>query len=250
MAPPTAASLLICRRPLAAPRLRLLCLPYAGGSASLFFTWTSLLPADIEVRSAQFPGRQERLSEPPLRSVEAMVDALAAALAPLPPAPLFIYGHSLGSAVGFELARRLQGTPHSARGLVAAARRAPQLPPNRPQLYQLPDPAFKDMLHRLYGMPLEVLRNDDLMSIALPSLRGDFTAHDLYTYTPGPPLELPLTILSGSKDPAVTRAEAEAWSEITTQYRGLHEVDGGHLFVQSHRQWVLARILDALQEAR
>ncbi|MDX9681378.1 thioesterase domain-containing protein [Pseudomonas protegens] len=45
------------------PRCRLVCLPHAGGSASFFNDWRGQLPADVELVSVQYPGREERLSE-------------------------------------------------------------------------------------------------------------------------------------------------------------------------------------------
>lgn len=41
-------------------RLRLFCLPYAGGSALMFRTWPNALPADVEVCPVQLPGRSTR----------------------------------------------------------------------------------------------------------------------------------------------------------------------------------------------
>jgi surfactin synthase thioesterase subunit len=35
------------------------------------------------------------------------------------------------------------------------------------------------------GVPPEVAANRELMDIFLPSIRGDYTAIDGYTYTPG-----------------------------------------------------------------
>lgn len=234
------------RRALETPRVRLICLPYAGGGASIFHAWMAALPADIEVLPVQFPARQTRLHEPPLRSVSGMVDALVQALSALPPAPLVLYGHSLGSLVAFELARQLRDTPAAPRALIVAARRAPQLPATREPLHTLSDAAFKDALHRLYGAPLSLLQNDDLMAIAMPALRGDFAAHDLYEPRSSPPLEIPLTVLFGTRDPSVSREASLAWREVTTRYQGLYEVDGAHLFVDTHRPWVLERVREVL----
>lgn len=235
-------SLLRCRRPLSQPRARLLCLPYAGGGATIFQSWAGQLPADIEVRVAQFPGRQDRLREPTLKSVAAMNDALYEALSALPPAPLYLYGHSLGALIAFELARKLASMQRPPAGLIVGGRRAPHMPPRRAPIHMLPDAEFKDALHHLYGTSRAVLQDSDLMAIALPALRGDFTAHDLYQYVPGAPLDVPITVLSGQKDWSMTREDALAWAELSTRYQGLHELDAGHLFVDSHASWVLERV--------
>src|SRR5882757_9949230 len=44
----------------AASCLRVYCLPHAGGSASLFWPWRSLLPPEIELWGIEYPGHGRR----------------------------------------------------------------------------------------------------------------------------------------------------------------------------------------------
>jgi surfactin synthase thioesterase subunit len=247
MTPLDADRWLRTRRPLARPRLRLICLPYSGGGATLFHAWPDVLPADVEVRAVQLPGRQDRLSEPPLTSVATLTERLHAALAALPPAPLAFYGHSVGALVAFELSRRLQshGTPPVA--LIVAARGAPHVPRRLSPMYNLPEAAFLDTLHRRYGSPLSLLQNAQLMELCLPSLRADLMASDTYVYTPSEPLRLPVTVLHGRQDSALPAADVAAWRELAAGPVEVHEIDAGHLFVDTHRPWVLARVGQALR---
>ena len=59
-------------------RLRLFCLPYAGGSAvRIYGAWDRYLPADIEVVPVELAGRGSRIGEVPVPRAEALVaDAL------------------------------------------------------------------------------------------------------------------------------------------------------------------------------
>jgi pyochelin biosynthesis protein PchC len=84
---------------------RLVCLPFAGGSASFFHPLSAALP-DVEVLAAQYPGRQDRLSEPPVADLGAMADAVAAEQ-PADSARTVLFGHSVGALVAYEVARRL-----------------------------------------------------------------------------------------------------------------------------------------------
>ena len=51
------------------PRLRLLCFPYAGGSANAFYTWSKQLPPEVEVWALQLPARGPRYKEPTVDSI-------------------------------------------------------------------------------------------------------------------------------------------------------------------------------------
>ena len=46
-------------------RLRLFCLPYAGGGAAAFARWVNLLPPTVESCRVQLPGRENRWREAP-----------------------------------------------------------------------------------------------------------------------------------------------------------------------------------------
>ena len=52
-----------CARPRPAARVRLFCVPYAGGGTGAFRTWADRLPDFVEVLGIQPPGRESRLLE-------------------------------------------------------------------------------------------------------------------------------------------------------------------------------------------
>lgn len=91
-----------------ASRLRLVCLPHAGGTATLSHGWAGVLPRGVEVLATRYPGRQERFGEPCASSMTELADAITDALEPELDAPVAFFGHSLGSAVAYEVARRLE----------------------------------------------------------------------------------------------------------------------------------------------
>src|SRR5579859_3905311 len=86
-------------RPRQMPRLRLFCLPYAGGGASMFRDWTTGLPADIDVCPILLPGRESRVREPAFSRVEPLVEALAPAVLPYLDVPYALFGHSMGALI-------------------------------------------------------------------------------------------------------------------------------------------------------
>jgi surfactin synthase thioesterase subunit len=244
-----AALWLPARRRLEAPRVRVLCLPYAGGSATIYRAWSAGLPSDVEVRPVQLPARQDRRHETPLTRVDAIVTPLVAAIEALPPAPTAIFGHSFGGLVAYELARRLSaaGTPPLA--LVVGARHAPHLPPLAPPIHALATEAFVETLHRRYGTAWTLLRDPELMALALPSLRADFAAYESYEHNAGPRLATPITVLHGLQDRTLTREHAEAWGDLTTAGAAVQSIDAGHFFVDTHREWVLAQVRQTLLAA-
>src|SRR5258708_10641426 len=90
------------RQPRPHARLRLFCLPYAGGGASIFRLWPAGLPSGVEVCAIQLPGREARLKEAPFNHVRPLTLALTPVLEPFLDRPFALFGHSIGALVAFE----------------------------------------------------------------------------------------------------------------------------------------------------
>jgi surfactin synthase thioesterase subunit len=243
----TPGSWIAGRKPSPMARLRLFCLPYAGGSALIFRAWSNVLPADIEVCPIQLPGRSTRLKEQPFTEMSALVQVLAQALSSLLDKPFAIFGHSLGALVGFELALQLrrQYGVNPVRLFVSAGR-APQAPRRGSSIHALPAKEFLAEVRRLNGIPKEVLEHDELMAIILPLLRTDFALYDTYEYSAEPPLNCPISAFGGLRDSKVSESDLEAWRDETTAFFSLRMLPGDHFFLNTAQPLLLQLISQEL----
>jgi surfactin synthase thioesterase subunit len=235
------------RRLVAAPRLRLVCIPYAGGAAALYRSWAKDLPSTIDVCPVELPGRGLRLGEPLITDMGAMAEHLAAAIAELPGnVPLALFGHSMGARIAFEVARRLErrvvhlfasGSP--APGM----RRDLFLDDPRPTA-ELNDDEFRRRLHHLGGTPRQVLEHDELMAHVLPIVRADFVLIEAYSADPDARLSCPLTAFAGAQDPGAAEGDPAmvSWRQRTTGKSRIVGVDAGHFFLESHRADLLREV--------
>lgn len=231
------------RSPRETPGLRLFAFPWAGGGATVFQTWASGLPADVELLPVQLPGREERLGEPAFERIEPLVEATRQALAPHLDVPFAFYGHSMGALVAFELTRALRrrGGPMPAR-LMVSGRRAPHLPVPRPHLHALPDAEFLAGLRRLQGTDDAVLESSELMALVLPTLRADFAVCETRVHAEEPPLDLPITAFGGVSDREAGFADVAAWRHHTRGGFRSRMFPGHHFFPRSCRVALLAEI--------
>jgi surfactin synthase thioesterase subunit/glycosyltransferase involved in cell wall biosynthesis len=221
--------------------IRLFCFPYAGGGASIFRAWPDHLPGAIAVCPVRLPGRETRLAEPAFDRMEQLIPALLDAIAPYLDKPFALFGHSMGAAIAFELARALSRNPSA---LFVAGARAPQFRRNH---VPSPPPSDEDLLaelRRLNGVPQELLDHPELMQVALPALRADTALYRNYIYREGPPLACPIHAYGGLADERITREDLAAWAEQTTQAFTLAMFPGGHFFLQTHQ----AEFLEALAQ--
>lgn len=213
---------------------RLVCLPHAGGSASYFFPVSRALSPTVDVVAIQYPGRQDRRSEPCLESVADLADGIAEAVRPLTGLPLSFFGHSLGATLAFEVARRLERDGLPVAGLFASGRRAPSR--HRDERFHLcDDPGLLAEVRKLSGTAPQLLDDDEVIRMVLPAIRSDYRAAETYRYSPGPPLTCPVVALVGGDDPKVSREEAEAWADHTEGPFRLRVFPGGHFYLNT---WV------------
>lgn len=203
----------------------------------MFRSWPDAFP-DIEVRAVQLPARQDRFSEPGVSSVAALASSIVEALAALPSSPTLLFGHSFGALLAYEVARRLRAKAAPVLGLVVGARGAPHVPSRNRKIHALPAAEFTQALHEDFGTSLALLNNADLMELAMPSLRADFAAIERYAHESGPKLDCDITVLRGTGDAGLTRAEADKWTELSTGAVRVEEISAGHFFVDSHNDWV------------
>lgn len=220
--------------------LRLFCLPYAGGGASIFHTWKTAFPMTLQVCPIQLPGRENRLREQPFRHLPPLLAALAKALSPYLERPFALFGHSMGALIAFELARylrRISGV-HPVH-LFVAGFDAPQIARTHKPVHALPEPEFLDKLRTLKGTPEEVLAHDELIHLLLPTLRADFALCETYEYSDDAPLDCPLTVFGGLEDDTTSPAHLQAWNKQTACACTVHMLPGAHFFLRENRNKIL-----------
>lgn len=214
------------------PSARLLCFPYAGGSASFFLPFSALHADGVDVVAVQYPGRQDRSAEPPIGDIGTLADRIREALTD-DGIPLTLFGHSMGTLVAFEVARRLEDSGRGPVRMFASGRRAPSIERDE-RTHLADDDGIVAEVRRMDGTPESILRNPGFMRAALPALRADYRAAETYRCPPGATVRCPISALTGDGDPTTSVADAGAWARHTTGRFSAHVFAGGHFFLADH----------------
>ncbi|MFF4354859.1 thioesterase II family protein [Streptomyces sp. NPDC001530] len=228
-------------------RVRLVCFPHAGGSATFYFPVSRTLSPSVDVLAVQYPGRQDRHNEPCVGDITELAERAVDELLSLDPRPLALFGHSMGALVSYEVARRLESRGIQPVRLFVSGRRAPTCVRDE-NVHRRDDNGLIDELKKLSGTDAQILGDPDVLRMILPAIRSDYRAVESYRHQPGPALNCPIVALTGDDDPQVTLDEAKAWSGRTTGGFALKVYEGGHFYLNSHAASVMETISSFIEE--
>lgn len=208
----------------------LVMLPHAGGGASYYRRLAKGVTADVDVVVVQYPGREDRLGDPPADSLLSLADSIAEEISDAEIDAPVLFGHSMGALIAFEVARRLEkdGRAASAPRHVVLSGRGPQ--PLSSTLHLSTDDDLVRTVEGLGATPPGLLDDPDIRAMLLGPVRNDYRLVETYRREPLPLLDADITTFAGTDDPTVDPSAIRAW-QTTTRGRYRSEVfPGGHFF--------------------
>ncbi len=238
-----------CPKPVAKPKLRLICFPPAGSGTIIYHKWAACLPPNVEMWNMRLPGRESRLRDPLFYRLPPLIESIAETLIPHLDVPYLLFGHSLGSLISFELTRYIRG-PGSPMPLhlILSGHRAPHRPPLMPPIHQAGDEQFLTQVKAMGGTPDAVFENEEIVELMLPPLRADFTVCENYRFLEDKPLDIPINVFGSDQDCHAHEADILAWEQHTTGTFKSKMFHGNHFYFQNDPEPLLSSINQSLQQ--
>lgn len=227
-------------------KLSLICVPFAGASASYFHSWRVHAAPDIELVPVQMPGRGRLIDHEPVRSVrEAVATVLPQLLPSVGGTRVALFGHSSGGVLALALAQEL-ATRTNVEVIRLFVSGAPGPGSRRNQRATgLPDREFIERIEDFAGYRHVALENPEMRELILPALRADVEMYEGFVHDPAVELPVPITSLRGREDDHVSLAEAQDWSEVTSGDFEFVEMEGGHMYLNESASEVLRVVRQA-----
>jgi surfactin synthase thioesterase subunit len=253
-------------------KVRLFCLPYAGGGASLFCKWQQQFPADIDVCPIELPGRESRFKEAPIGNMDRLMDALEEGISDrLYDLPVAFYGHSMGALIAYNFSLRLM--KHSRvdiAHLFAGAHSAPVIWPN--PIFQKLENHFKkagyefvpdcdfikkmsvekvaDLIHVFSAIPQfgnNLQLDQEFLLKMLPIILSDMELVGGYKYNGNDTFNLSITAFHGKFDKMISVDDVKAWKQVTGGQFECHVLPGDHLFINQENS--LKKLIELINDS-
>jgi len=242
--PPTAKNVWCVRFPggthrEATAKARLIVFCHAGGNSASFRPWDALITPEVALMVIELPGRLGRFREPVLTDVHTIVkQCVEQGLVSYLDRPFFLFGHSIGCLVAFEVARYLQKNFNiSPLALFISSHESPLKPPSKFHMK-----SDKEMINALIvefkDVQLEKVRREypDLLEMVTKAIRADITAGETWTYVPGP-VHCPMVVFRGQdEDAQIGAKDIQDWKAASTRPDKFEDkiFPGGHFYLTEH----------------
>lgn len=229
------------------PRVRIICFPHAGGAASFFRSWADFVPDGIELIAVRYPGREDRLADPPAETMEQLADPIAESCSPFLGTPLAFFGHSMGASVAYEVALRLRARHRAVlAGLFVSSRPGPGQK-NRKDFTRTTDDELIEDISLQGGTDPQAFAHPELRELILPAIRADYRLVDGYRALTGhAPLDSPVVAYYGDEEADLAPDSVAAWSAVTSSTFGIQTFNGGHFYLVDRYQELLEHLFARL----
>ncbi|MFD8689677.1 thioesterase II family protein [Streptomyces sp. NPDC059651] len=239
------------RHSMGKPRVRLICVPQAGGAAGAFSSWRSHLPADVELAQVELPGRgtrrRESLSAPDL---EGLAAEIFEALLPELDLPYVLFGHSMGGSLVYEVARLIQRSDAAPPlAAVFSGARAPQTPCLL-ELSTADDASLFAWMYSIGGLPDELLASSWFRQEAVRSVRRDLEYVDPYLVSQPTPLDCPVHVFVGADDTVTPPEHRNHWRAVAAGSFTTTVMPGQHNFPYRDPAAMVAAVMRSVPDLR
>lgn len=220
--------------------IKLFCLPYAGGSATIYYKYKRLLDNGIELRPIELAGRGKLIKQEPYESLDEAVDDIYRRIEPeLNLIPFAFLGHSLGTLLAYKLIIKIQGEKklYPVHTFLSAGR-APHMIAKVKQLHNLPDELFEKEIIKMGGTDSIVFENKDLAKYFIKILKADFKMIETYHYIPDyKKINSDITLFLGKKD-SINPFDILEWKNYTDNSCTHYVFSDDHFFINSKAEEV------------
>ena len=82
-------------------------------------------------------------------------------------------------------------------------------------------------------MPDEILQSEELLDYLEPILRTDFSVSETYSYKAHAPLDIPMTVITGTEE-HMENEDILLWQKESSLPVDFKQMPGGHFFIFKH----------------
>lgn len=213
--------------------VNMFCLPPAGSSSSIYYSWNKHIPSGIKVIPLEYPGHGKKIQEQLTHDPNQLAHILLEEIKAFGNHPFILFGHSVGASVLWRIEHllRTEKIYNNLILLAVSGRPAPSYLKIMSQKSILTDQELIDELKIYNNFPSEILNNQDALEFFMRIIKNDFLLSDNMLNDQIFVTEKPLLSIYGKEDPYIYHHEMmEKWQDFSKTWLGAHAVEGDHFY--------------------
>lgn len=225
------------------------CLPSAGSSASIYYSWKKRVAETIRIIPIEYPGHGSKIKQPLLDNPDSLAQHIANEIQCYPAQPFILFGHSVGGGLIWKVWHYLKDTPirQQLKLMVISSRPEHASIQHLRYKHQLPDLQIIEELKRYNHFPDEILNNPEALQFFLKIIRNDFYISDQLLTEKISTTDVPVMAFYGKADPDIpNQAMMDAWQQHTETWLGSIALEGDHFYF--FQQQVLEQVLEKIAQ--
>lgn len=235
-------------------RYKIIAIPFAGGNRFSFKGLEKYVPQNLDWITLESPGRGNRFVEKLLEDIDEIAEDLLNQLIPhIQNSGYMIFGHSLGTLVGYEITKKIiERNLNLPDCLFFTGRGAPNYNRFQEKKSLLPKDLFWKAINDIGGLPQEILAHEDLLDMYYPILKSDFKAIEDYEYHKmKKQFSIPIHICMGTEEigegeEKTSIRNMKAWEDETSSTCTFELLQGDHFFIFQHPKALVQKICNAV----
>lgn len=230
--------------------MSLICIPYAGASASMFSKWQANFNQNILVCPILLPFRDSRRKEEMPESVSKLAYDFVEQNEKLLRKPYAIFGHCTGAILGYEIAR----TAKKIYGiepifLIVSSSQEPAIIPEEARvLYNADNTTIKEYLIKENLVEEDILDIPEFVEYYYPILCEDFKIYANYVVEKEK-LSSPIIAMYDPDDSKLIESNVLGWKQYTEHFSSI-TVKGGHYSFLTNEKKLIESINQIIERNR
>lgn len=214
-------------------KLRVVVFPHAGGGTLFYRDFISAFKYS-KVSVIQYPGREEKYIHDMPSTVDELADELFREYKELFKSDYVIWGHSMGSTIGYEVAKRCEEILHNPPIVFFSSGASAPCNPTTAKVKASIDSKkeFEELMDFYGGINDKLRHNKDFCDYFYPIIRRDMKVLSDYRDKEFIKLRCPVRLIEGTEDKCII----DKWKLYTDFDIDVNYQKGGHFFINDHKQ--------------
>lgn len=190
------------------------------------------------MKAVLLPGTGRRYKEEYISSFDMLVEKATEAINNDNSKNYYLFGHSMGAILSYEIARRVKNKPN---GLIISACASPFDVPSKKiiEMAKLDLDTLVNKINFFEGIPSEFLNHHEIKTMIASKMKKDFMLMATYKYKKDHPLNIPIETILGDDDSHVSEEKILKWKNFTTKYSGNNLVNGSHFYFHENKNHII-----------